>query len=70
MLVGNLGLFDSRSRWEMFRKNKFEMMIFDKRVKFTLENLDEKVSQPPFASVYITSGILPKQIVFEEITRT
>ena len=68
MLVGVVGLFESRKRFDMFRNNEFEIMYFNKRVKYFKSYNDPKPSlNPPFSSVYICHNILPKQIVFEEI---
>lgn len=70
MLVGDMGLFGSKRRFTMFKDNKFEIMYFDKRVSY-LNEFGEQVPSinPPFSSVYICSGILPKQIMFEEINK-
>lgn len=68
MLVGVVGIFESQKRFEMFRANKFEIMYFNRRVKFLKSYEDEKpTTNPPFSSVYVCHNILPKQIVFEEL---
>ena len=68
MLVGVVGLFESKTRFEMFRDSSFEIMYFNKRISYFQDYSDEKPSlNPPFSSVYVCHGILPKQIVFEEI---
>jgi hypothetical protein len=70
MLVGVVGLFESAERFKMFRDNEFEIMYFDKRVSFFKDYNDQKPSlNPPFSSVYITKGVLPKTIVFETIIK-
>lgn len=70
MLVGVVGLFESKTRFEMFRDNDFEIMYFDKRVSYFKDYNDQTPSlNPPFSSVYVTKGILPKQIVFESINK-
>ncbi len=70
MLVGVVGLFESKKRFEMFRDNKFEIMYFDKRVSFLRAYTDEKPAlNPPFSTVYLTHNMLPQQIVFEEIDK-
>lgn len=70
MLVGVVGLFESQKRFNLFNTNKFEIMYFNKRVSYFKDYLDQKPSlNPPFSSVYITSNILPKQIVFENIEK-
>ena len=70
MLVGVVGLFESQKRFNLFKNNEFEIMYFNKRVSYFKSYNDQKPSlNPPFSSVYICSGILPKQIVFEEIIK-
>lgn len=70
MLVGVVGLFESQRRFEMFRDHDFEIMYFNRRVSY-FKNYREPVPSlnPPFSSVYVCRGILPKTIVFEEITK-
>ena len=70
MLVGVLGLFESKNRYEMFRDNTFELLYFNKRVDyFNNIGVSLEKSSPPFSSVYVCSGILPKQICFETIIK-
>ncbi len=70
MLVGVVGLFESQKRFEMFRDNQFEIMYMNRRVSYFKSYEEQKPSlNPPFSSVYVCSGILPKQIVFEEIKK-
>lgn len=70
MLVGVVGIFESQKRFEMFRDNEFEIMYLNRRVSFYKDHFDQKPSlNPPFSSVYITSKMLPKQIMFEEIIK-
>ena len=70
MLVGVVGLFESQKRFNMFKDNTFEIMYLNKRVAYFKDYSDEKPSlNPPFSSVYVCSQMLPKQIVFEEITK-
>lgn len=70
MLVGVVGLFESQRRFDMFKNNKFEIMYLSRRVSYFKSYDDAKPAlNPPFSSVYICSGILPKQIVFEEIKK-
>lgn len=70
MLVGVVGLFESQHRFNLFKNNDFEIMYFNKRVSYFNDYADEKPSlNPPFSSVYVCNGILPKQIVFEEIKK-
>lgn len=70
MLVGVVGLFESKRRFNMFKDNVFEIMYFNKRVSYFKDYSDQKPSlNPPFSSVYICKNILPKQIVFENINK-
>ena len=70
MLVGVVGLFESQKRFEMFRDNDFEIMYMNRRAAYFKDYAEQKPSlNPPFSSVYVCHGILPKQIVFEEIKK-
>lgn len=70
MLVGVVGLFESQRRFDMFKANKFEVMYLSRRVSYFENYEDQKPAlNPPFSSVYITSNILPSQIIFEEIDK-
>lgn len=70
MLIGAVGIFESKKRFDLFNSNKFEMMYFDKRVCY-LQSYDEVVpsGSPPFSSSYVCHNVLPKQIVFERIDK-
>lgn len=71
MLVGVVGLFESQKRFEMFRDNAFEILYMNRRVAYFKDYNEQKPSlNPPFSSVYICRGILPVQIVFEEIEKS
>ena len=70
MLLGVVGIFESQKRFEMFRDNEFEVLYFNRRIAYFKDYADEKPSlNPPFSSVYICSGVLPRQIEFREIDR-
>lgn len=70
MLVGIVGLFESQKRFEMFRDHNFEIMYLNRRVAYFKSYTEQKPSlNPPFSSVYVCRGLLPKQIVFEEIKK-
>lgn len=70
MLVGVIGLFESKKRFNMFKNNDFEIMYFDKRISYFKDYNDTKpTANPPFSSVYVCKDMLPKQIVFEEVKR-
>jgi hypothetical protein len=70
MLVGVVGLFESQKRFNMFAKNDFEIMYMNKRISYFKDYNEQKPSlNPPFSSVYICKNMLPKQIVFEIISK-
>jgi hypothetical protein len=70
MLVGVVGLFESQKRFEMFRDNDFEIMYMSRRIAYFKSYDEPKPSlNPPFSSVYVCQGVLPKQITFEEIIK-
>lgn len=70
MLVGVVGLFESDRRFSLFEKNPFEIMYFNKRISYFKSYEEQKPSlNPPFSSVYVTYGILQKQICFERISK-
>ena len=70
MLLGVVGLFESKKRFEMFRDNEFEIMYFNKRVTYFKDYNEQKPSlNPPFSSVYICHNMLPKKIMFKEIDK-
>ena len=70
MLVGVVGLFESKKRFNMFKDNEFEIMYMNKRVAYFKDYNEQKPSlNPPFSSVYVCHKMLPKQIVFEEIDK-
>lgn len=70
MLVGVVGLFESKRRFSLFRENEFEIMWLSKRVSYFKSYEDQKPSlNPPFSSVWLTSKVLPKGNVFEEIEK-
>lgn len=70
MLVGVVGIFESQRRFNMFKDNEIEVMYMNKRISYFKDYSDQKPSlNPPFSSVYLCSGVLPKQLVFEEICK-
>ena len=70
MLVGVIGLFESQKRFNMFSAATFEIMYFNRRISY-LASYHDTIPKlnPPFSSVYICSGVLPKQIVFETVVK-
>ena len=70
MLVGVVGIFESKRRFNIFKSNDFEIMYLSSRVSYYRNYSDLKtVAHPPFSSVWITRNVLPNRIVFEEINR-
>lgn len=63
MLIGCVGIFESQKRFEMFKQNGVEVLIFNKRVKFIKD--DGNFTAPPFSSWYICKGIFKDKINFE-----
>ena len=70
MLVGVVGLFESKRRFELFKANQFEIMWMSKRVSYFKSYADKRPSlNPPFSSVWLTSKVLPSQFIFEHINK-
>lgn len=70
MLVGVVGLFESKERFELFKANEFEIMWLSKRIAYFKSYDEQKPSlNPPFSSVWITHKILPSQNVFEYVNK-
>lgn len=68
MLVGAVGLFESQKRFNLFKKNKFEILMFNKRISFRQKHYNDILERnPPFSTWYICSKMLPEQIVFKEL---
>lgn len=66
-LIMNInGLFDSKSRFELFRNNNFELLIPKGRMRFFDETMKVK-NNPNFQSIYVCNGILPKTIQFVDM---
>lgn len=70
MLVGIVGLFESRKRVGLFSSHDFEVLYLAKRVSYFRDYGDTKPAlNPPFQSAYVTRGVLPKQILFAQIDK-
>ena len=70
MLVGVVGLFESQRRFTMFANNTFEIMYMNKRISYHKDFKSDKTAlNPPFSSVWLTSCVLPQQIVFETVEK-
>ena len=71
MLLGVVGIFESKNRFELFKNNKFEIMYFDKRISFMCDYKSGKTElNPPFSSAYICHNVLPEKIIFETIQKS
>lgn len=65
-LILNLnGLFDSTTRYMMFKENGVELLIPLGRMRFI--NPDLSRNSPSFQSCYVCNKMLHKQIVFDGI---
>ena len=62
MIMNFNGLFDSKSRWRMFKDNRFELLVPLGRMHFFNENCEG--NSPCFQSIYVCSGMSDKQIEF------
>ena len=70
MLLGCVGIFESQKRFEMFKNNEFEIMMFNRRISYFKDYSEQKPSKnPPFSSWYICSKVLDEKIIFEEIVK-
>lgn len=67
MLINDVGLFDSKKRFQLLSHNNFEIMVFDSRVDYEKDN--KNMHGVPFKSIYLCSNILPSQFVFENIIK-
>ncbi len=68
-LIMNMnGLFDSETRWKLFKENNFEILVPKGRMKFFNQScgLDSKKNSPNFQSIYLCKGMNDKQIDFIE----
>ena len=67
-LINNFnGLFDSKKRFDIFRKHKFEMLVPRGRMKFYHRDKG-LLNSPNFQSIYVCNRLLKDQIVFDETT--
>ena len=64
MIMNFNGLFDSKSRWELFKDNRFELLVPLGRIHFFNENCEG--NSPNFQSIYVCKGMSKNQIEFVE----
>ena len=67
LIMNQNGIFDSKSRFELFKNNNFELLIPKGRMRFFDETMEIK-NNPNFQSIYVCSEILDKQIEFTDMT--
>lgn len=65
MILNFNGLFDSKTRWKMFKENNFELIVPCGRMHFF--NGVCKGNSPNFQSVYVCHRMAQKQIEFVRI---
>lgn len=68
MIMNFNGLFDTKKRHELFKNNKFELLIPKGRMCFFDESMEAK-DNPNFQSIYVCSGVLDNQIEFVEMEK-
>ena len=66
LIMNSNGLFDSKSRFELFRNNNFELLITKGRMKFFDESMTVR-NNPNFQSIYVCNKILPNKIEFTDM---
>jgi len=64
MIMNFNGLFDCKSRWELFKDNRFELLVPLGRIHFFNENCEG--NSPNFQSIYVCKGMSKNQIEFVE----
>jgi hypothetical protein len=68
MLMNVQGIFDSKERFELFQKNRVEIMYLYPRIDYIKQD-SESLTGVPFQSAYVCSGILENQIEFDYINK-
>jgi hypothetical protein len=64
MITNFNGLFDAKSRWALFKENKFELLIPRGRMKFS--NAYGVQNSPNFQAIYVCSKMFDCQINFTD----
>lgn len=62
MILNFNGLFDSKRRWDLFRRNRFEIIVPLGRIHFYNDQCEG--NSPNFQSVFVCQGMADKQIEF------
>lgn len=60
------GLFDSKKRYEIFKRNDIQMFVPQGRMKFIAKDKGQ-LNSPNFQSIYVCHKLLCKQIEFADI---
>lgn len=70
MLIGVVGIFESQTRFNLFKNNEFEVLYFNSRIAY-MEDYTSGIckAQPPFSSAYFCHKVLPKSMIFVEINK-
>lgn len=63
MIMNIHGLFNAKSRWDLFKNNEFSLLIPRERWRFVDKN-GIKGGSPQFQSIYVCKGMGAKQIEF------
>lgn len=70
MLLGIVGVFESKVRTDLFRNNPVEVLYLTTRVQyFSSYDNDKTDKSPPFQSAYVCSNILPEKIMFADLDK-
>jgi hypothetical protein len=65
MLLNMNGIFDAKSRFELFKAGGVQMFVPNGRIKYFQDEGNIK-SSPNFQSIYVCRNLLPKDIVFAD----
>lgn len=65
MLINFQGIFDHKERFEMFRKQRIELLWLSPRVNYYSNDELRKSTRVPFQSCYLCQGVCKQQIEFE-----
>ncbi|WP_438477330.1 hypothetical protein [Streptococcus pluranimalium] len=63
LIINMNGLFDAKTRWELFSRNKVELLIPKGRMSF-FTNDGYGNNNPNFQSIYVCSNVLNNQLMF------
>lgn len=66
MVMNFNGLFDSKKRYDIFKRNDIQMFVPQGRMKFIAKDKGQ-LNSPNFQSIYVCHKLLCKQIEFADI---